>query len=62
LLVIARIRGDDEEVDGPPWHLSSKEYNIFNGLGFTLESESIYEVVRQDKAIPHVFAVWKKGN
>ncbi len=60
LIVIARIRADDEEANGPPWHLNSQEYNIFKDLGFTRESESMYEVVRADKNIPHVFAVWRK--
>ncbi len=60
LLMIARTRSEDEPASGPPWHLSPKEVNIFKGLGFTLESESIYEVARGDKTIPHVFCVWKK--
>lgn len=60
LLMIARTRAEGEPADGPPWHLSPKEVNIFKGLGFELESESIYEVTRSDKTIPHVFNVWKK--
>ena len=59
LLMIARTRAEDELVNGPPWHLTPQEVNIFKGLGFELESESIYEVVRTDKSIPHIFNVWK---
>jgi 2-polyprenyl-3-methyl-5-hydroxy-6-metoxy-1,4-benzoquinol methylase len=60
LLIIARTRAEEEPASGPPWHLSPKEVNIFKGLGFELESESIYEVTRADKSIPHVFCVWKR--
>ncbi len=60
LIVIARIRAEDEQPNGPPWHLAPSEYNIFKGLGFVVESESNYEVIRADKLIPHVFAVWRK--
>ncbi len=60
LIVIARSRAEDEETNGPPWHLAPSEYNIFKDLGFVVESESIYEVARTDKVIPHVFAVWRK--
>lgn len=60
LLVIARTRAEDENADGPPWHLAPSEYNIFKHLGFKLHSESIYEVARPDKSIPHVFAEWRR--
>jgi len=60
LLTIARTRAEDEEANGPPWHLKPSEYNIFKDLGFVLESESKYEVTRADKSIPHIFQVWKK--
>ncbi len=59
LLVIARTRKEDQEASGPPWHLAPSEYNIFEDLGFRLESESIYQVERPDKTISHVFAEWR---
>jgi SAM-dependent methyltransferase len=62
LLMLARTRQEDEPANGPPWHLTPKEVNIFKGLGFELESESIYDVVRVDKTIPHVFCVWKRAH
>ncbi len=61
LLAIARTRREDETANGPPWHLAPSEYNIFKDLGFVLESDSIYEVARSDKKIPHVFNVWRQG-
>jgi 2-polyprenyl-3-methyl-5-hydroxy-6-metoxy-1,4-benzoquinol methylase len=60
LLALARTRAEDEQTNGPPWHLAPSEYNLFKDLGFRLESISMYETIRADKSIPHIFAVWQR--
>lgn len=61
LLVYARMRPEDSVAEGPPWPLTPSESRRFAELGLTLVSEETFDIVRADKSIPHVFAVWRKG-
>ncbi len=60
LLVICRSRGDDEEVQGPPWPLSPAELSRFAALGLEPESFESHDVTK-DRVIPHVVATWIKS-
>jgi SAM-dependent methyltransferase len=60
LLVYARTRPEGSEPEGPPWPLSPAEASRFAELGLTLMSEETFDIMRSDKTIPHVFAVWQR--
>ncbi len=60
LLVYARVREEDTEHDGPPWPLMPSEYGVFEELGLICVEQNLFDVVRPDRRIPHVFSVWKK--
>lgn len=60
LLLYARTRPDDSPAAGPPWPLSPGEANIFAEMGFRLASEERFDLIRPDRAIPHLFAVWER--
>nr|WP_155190619.1 class I SAM-dependent methyltransferase [Roseibium denhamense] len=60
LLLINRSRGEGVYADGPPWPLQPSEWRQFEHLGLELEDETLYEIQRQDRIIPHVRAVFRK--
>ncbi len=60
LLVYTRTRDQDAEVEGPPFPLMPSETGIFAGLGFEQVSADSFDIVRPDRTIPHLFAVWRK--
>ena len=60
LLVYARTRAEGTDHDGPPWPLMPSEYRAFSQYGLTLVKEHLFDVVRPDRRIPHVFSVWEK--
>lgn len=61
LLVITRSRPEGTEADGPPWPLTPHELARFDALGFTREEETAYEIVKGERVIPHVRAVFRRG-
>lgn len=60
LLIYARTRLDERPAAGPPWPLSPREANIFAEMGFQLGREELFDQVRPDRVIPHVFAEWQR--
>ncbi len=60
LLVYARSRPGDADAGGPPWPLSPREAHIFADNGFALRAEEHFDIVRPDRRIPHLFAVWQR--
>ncbi|MEX0344733.1 MAG: class I SAM-dependent methyltransferase [Rhizobiaceae bacterium] len=60
LLVYARVRDEGTEHDGPPWPLMPSEYGVFEELGLICVEQNLFDVVRPDRRIAHVFSVWKK--
>ncbi len=60
LLVYARTREEGSDHDGPPWPLMPSEYRAFSQFGLTLVEEQLFNVIRPDRDIPHVFSVWEK--
>lgn len=61
LLVYTRLRPDHVTPIGPPWPLREGDALQFSALGLVLESDMRFELKRQDKTIPHQFAVWRKS-
>ncbi len=61
LLVYARVREEGTEHDGPPWPLMPSEYGVFEELGLICVEQNLFDVVRPDRRIAHVFSVWKKS-
>lgn len=62
LLVYARVRGEGTEHEGPPWPLMPSEYEIFADLGLECSLQTLFDIERPDRRIPHVFSVWKKAH
>lgn len=60
LLIYARVREEGTEHEGPPWPLMPSEYESFQNYGLICAEQNLFDVVRPDRRIPHVFAVWKK--
>ncbi|WP_293718578.1 class I SAM-dependent methyltransferase [Stappia sp.] len=60
LLVITRTRPEGADVDGPPWPLTPQELARFDALGFTREEATPYEIVKGERVIPHVRAVFSR--
>lgn len=60
LLVYARSRPTEADAGGPPWPLSPREARIFADMGFALVAEEHFDIVRPDRSIPHLFAVWQR--
>ena len=60
LLVITRARPEGTDADGPPWPLTPHELARFDALGFAREEVTPYEVVKRDRVIPHVRAVFSR--
>lgn len=61
LLVYTRIRPEGSEAEGPPWPLSPSEAVRLRDHGLALVSEERFELTRQGRAIPHLFAVWRRA-
>ena len=53
LLLIALVRDEGSEFDGPPWPLMPSEIALVDSLGFTREEESRYELERRGRVVPH---------
>lgn len=62
LLVITRSADEGEQSSGPPWPLTPTELARFAALGLTCEASFAYEVRKGERVIPHVRAVWRRGN
>jgi SAM-dependent methyltransferase len=62
LLVITRSAEEGTESSGPPWPLVPSELARFAALGLTCEETFAYEVRRGERVIPHIRAVWRRGN
>ncbi len=60
LLVYARVRDADGPWDGPPYPLTPNEQNLFARLGFVVEHDEAFALVRPDKTIEHRFTVWRR--
>lgn len=60
LLIYARTRAEGTEHDGPPWPLMPSEYEVFGDFGLECIDQSLFDVERPDRRIPHVFSVWKR--
>ncbi len=60
LLVYTRLNPDDKNADGPPWPLLAKDAFRFNEMGFRLDQEEHFTIIRGDRKIPHLFAQWYK--
>jgi len=60
LLIYARTRPGEAPMAGPPWPLSPRESDVFGELGFVLHSRETFDIVRPDRSIPHLFAVWQR--
>ncbi len=59
LLVICRVRPQDETPEGPPWPLAVSELDAFLQLGLELEHMEQFDVV-EETATPHVRASYIK--
>lgn len=60
LLVYARAREEGTDHDGPPWPLMPSEYEAFADHGLTCVVQTLFDVERPDRRIPHVFSVWRR--
>jgi len=60
LLLIARFREEGSEASGPPWPLMPSEVALFEEAGLRTVWRDHYDVVRPDRAIPHVVAEFEK--
>lgn len=57
LLIHCRSRGNDEEVQGPPWPVSRRELAGFERAGLALQSLETYEV-QKDRMVAHFRAIY----
>lgn len=60
LLVYSRVVEDGIKTDGPPWPLQRSHLNSFDQHGLVLISTDEFELVRPDRAIPHLFSIWRR--
>ena len=61
LLLIALVRDEGSEFDGPPWPLMPSEIATFDSLGFTREEESRYELERHGRLVPHMRICFRRA-
>jgi SAM-dependent methyltransferase len=61
LLLIALVREEGSEFDGPPWPLMPSEIATFDSLGFTREEESGYELERRGRLVPHTRICFRRS-
>ncbi len=59
LLLICRIRPDDEAPEGPPWPLALSELAILEELGLAREVMRPV-ILKGSRAIPHVFCLYRR--
>ncbi len=60
LLFINRSREEGTEAKGPPWPVMPSEWRRFEDHGLTLVTHELYDLVRPDRTIPHVLALFEK--
>lgn len=61
LLVITRVAPLGAAPDGPPWPLAPAELARFEALGLSREDETAFDLVRGERVIPHMRAVFRRG-
>ncbi|WP_417684074.1 class I SAM-dependent methyltransferase [Roseibium sp.] len=61
LLLISRSRLEGADAKGPPWPLEPSEWRGFEDRGLRLVGESLYDVVRPDRVIPHVLVEFRRA-
>ncbi|CAN0533486.1 unnamed protein product, partial [Scytosiphon promiscuus] len=59
---LTRTAEEGEESSGPPWPLTPSELARFGALGLTCQETFAYEIRKGERVIPHVRAVWRRGN
>ena len=62
LIVVQRLRADDEEPEDLPWPLSRKELKRFEENGLTLEKFNEYESFQEDDPVKRFVAEYKRVN
>ena len=60
LLLICRSRGDDQEVEGPPWPISRAELAVMADFGLTERTVEEFTVDKGDRKIPHIRILYSR--
>jgi SAM-dependent methyltransferase len=61
LLLIALVRDEGTESDGPPWPLTPSEIATFDRSGFAREEETRFDLDRRGRLVPHTRICFRRS-